>query len=783
MYSLKKQKILFFLLSIILFHFSLCNMAFAENTFTRKEAEQLVLQSAVQYQTKGKELLQQEIQAIPDTEECFTKIEGYTIISRAFGTLPAPKAKQVRMGQFGVSYTDIPQWAEKDMENLAKAGILDQSKDGCFHGAAKMHKAEFQLLLSRIWAYLGDNPKDDFYAAVNKEQLSLQENEIVTLTDTALEKLSKENDKKLGSIFADLQSGSYLEGTLEKKAADFYSTALDIEGQNKAGIKPLQKYLDSIDQAVTVEGLVKAEALILKETGTYHLFGNFVSPDWRDTTQNVIYFLGLDIIYEKENYEMPKFTEAFQSYISGCLYLTGVPEKEAETRGRQVYALLDKISKASVSSSDKYNTAKAYHPYTKEAFCRMFPQIDMYGYLADAGLLSGDKVIVIDEGAVKKLVELLQEENLEALKNYMKVSLLYDMREYVGDGMQALQNQFYETYFGASLIRDPKERAVLLCKTAIPNTIGRLYIKKYFSEDTKRELEAMAADLIGSYQEAIRQSHWLSEPAKKKAVEKLAVMKVKIGYPDSFPAELSNIPIKGSKDGGTLVENIMMIDAEQRKASYSALGQPPADRGFSISVYDCNAYYDTVRNEIVFPAGILQPPFYEPNGKKEQNLAMIGTVLAHEISHGFDQTGAGYDGYGNADTWWTEEDYQRYERLCERVIQLYDGYETAPGISVDGTLTLSENIADIGAMECVLAVLEEEDNPDYKLFFESYAKMWWNACDRPYLEYLSSTDMHSNGKARVNKVVQNFDPFYQAYGIDESDGMYLPEDRRISIWQ
>jgi putative endopeptidase len=196
--------------------------------------------------------------------------------------------------------------------------------------------------------------------------------------------------------------------------------------------------------------------------------------------------------------------------------------------------------------------------------------------------------------------------------------------------------------------------------------------------------------------------------------------------------------------------------------------------------YTVNSYYNATSNEIVFPAGILQTPFYDIKAPKEANLGGIGTIIAHEITHAFDNNGAKFDENGNAANWWAESDYQKFEELCDEVVRHYDGYETAPCITINGTLTLSENIADLGGMACALDAMKKIDSRDYDVFFKNNAKIWEMTCTRQYLEYVNQMDVHSSNKARTNKVIQNFDEFYQTYGITKIDGMY--SDNRVSIW-
>ena len=224
-----------------------------------------------------------------------------------------------------------------------------------------------------------------------------------------------------------------------------------------------------------------------------------------------------------------------------------------------------------------------------------------------------------------------------------------------------------------------------------------------------------------------------------------------------------------------------MFSANNRKAK-SDLSQPVDKDKWLMSVYEVNAYYNPMANEIVFPAGILQGEFYDINHSREENLGGIGAIIAHEITHSFDNNGAKYDQYGNANEWWTEEDTAKFEELCGKVITEFDGIEIIPGLFSNGALTLSENIADLGGTKCALAVCMQDENADLTKFFESYARSWRIIMSRGTTEYYSKADVHSLPKIRVNRILNNFEEFYKAYGIKEGDDMYVPKDRRVNIW-
>ncbi|MDT8977817.1 M13 family metallopeptidase [Paenibacillus sp. chi10] len=259
-------------------------------------------------------------------------------------------------------------------------------------------------------------------------------------------------------------------------------------------------------------------------------------------------------------------------------------------------------------------------------------------------------------------------------------------------------------------------------------------------------------------------------------------MTIKIGYPDQWNDYLKDASIKTFADGGSLFDNIVAINKALKKQAFSSLGKPVDKSSWMMSTYEVNAYYNPLNNEIVFPAGILQAPFYDIKAKRETNLGAIGMVIAHEISHAFDNLGSAYDENGNAVNWWTPEDFKKFQEKCDQVISYYDHVEVLPGVYNNGKLTVSENIADLGGMAASLQVLSKMENPDFKAYFEGYATIWRMTMSKETAAYLSTVDTHSANKVRVNRTVSNFPEFYKAYQVNEKDAMYVAPKNRVSIW-
>jgi putative endopeptidase len=274
----------------------------------------------------------------------------------------------------------------------------------------------------------------------------------------------------------------------------------------------------------------------------------------------------------------------------------------------------------------------------------------------------------------------------------------------------------------------------------------------------------------------------MSEATKAKAIKKLDKMTVKIGYPDQWNDSLKGVSIKTFADGGSLFDNMVAINKSIKKQSIASLGRPVDRSVWMMSAYDVSAYYNPMNNEIVFPAGILQAPFYDIKAKRETNLGAIGMVIAHEISHAFDNFGSAFDENGNAVNWWTPEDLKKFQEKCDQVISYYNHVEVLPGVYNNGKLTLGENIADLGGMVVSLQVLSNMEKPDLKAYFEGYATIWRMTMSKEAAAYRTTIDVHSAPKVRVNRTVSNFPEFYKAYEVTEKDAMYVAPKDRVSIW-
>ncbi|MCR8844465.1 S-layer homology domain-containing protein [Paenibacillus sp. SC116] len=711
------------------------------------------------------------------------KVEALVMLSRAFGELPKPVGNDLRIGTFGAKFTDVPAWAKKDIDKLAEAGVLTGKPDGTLGVNDTITLAEFQTIINRVWALEGSHVNDDFYEAINKQWLNKSTIPAGEIMGGGFSELQKQNDDKITKIIDDLSGKPFTKGTKEQKLADFYATALDTENRNKQGIEPIQKYVKAIDEAKSLDELVQADLTLEKELGISTLFQFGIMSDAKNSSENALYFTGLSTGLDKNSFvnEDAKVKKAHIQHMTKMLMLTGEKEAAAQARAEKVYEMEKSLASVSLNPHEKGDVNKYYNPYTIEKFDDMHKEVDIKQALKSMKVDSADKVIVFDVKLAQKGAELLTEANLEALKAYSKVHLLSATGSLLSDGFRDAANEF-ATIYGVTGEKTDKEIAVAITTSTMSGYLEQMFIEKHFSPEAKKDVEQMVDQLIATYEKRIKALDWMSETTKTKAIKKLDTMMVKIGYPDKWDNTLDKVTIKTYGEGGSLFSNSFAVTKAYSDDQKALLGKPVDRAKWLTSVYTVNAFYNPLNNEITFPTGILQAPFYDTKAKPEANLGAIGMVIGHEISHAFDNKGSAYDEMGNAKNWWTDEDFKKFKQKNQELIEFYNGIEIVPGVLNDGLLTLSENVADLGGMAAALQVVSEMSKPDYKAFFESNAKLWKSTTTKEFAALLSKNDTHSANKVRVNRTVVNFQEFYDTYGIKPDDGMYVAPKDRVSIW-
>ncbi|WP_152392067.1 M13-type metalloendopeptidase [Paenibacillus guangzhouensis] len=758
----------------------------ADKYATRGDVVDYLLNAADDYNpgVKKEDIVKGDVKGDLKLDQSVSRIEALIMLSRAFSNLPAPQGNDLRVGNSAAVFTDVPKWAQNDIAKLASAGILSGYPDGKLGVSDRVTKDQLRTLANRIFALNGTNPRDDYYEFINKKWLNASKIPAGEMGNGVFNELMNSNEVKVSGIINELVKQQNPAGSKEQKIADFYKSALDTKSRNQDGIKPIAPYLTAIDKATTIKELFEANHEINKATEMGPLLSFGVMADAKNSSVNALYFMGLGTGLDKNSYVSgdEKTKKVYINYITKLFVLSGDKEESAKAQAEAVFAFEKELAIASMDVQDKGNVNKYYNPYTKDKFIALFKTVDMAKMLKDLQLDQADKIIVMDVGLANKSAELLTEQNLNTLKSYAKSMFLMKTGGMLSADFSEASNQFSADLYGVVGEKTDEQIAVSSTKEMMSEYLGQEFAKRYFTKEAKQDVEKMVQQFIATYEKRIQALDWMSDATKAKAIKKLEKMTVKIGYPDQWSNALDKISIKTAENGGSLFSNTVAITKAYTDMMKASLGKEVDKSAWIMAVYDVNAYYNPVNNEIVFPAGILQAPFYDIHAKHETNLGAIGMVIAHEISHAFDNLGSAYDENGNAVNWWTEEDLKKFQEKCAEVIQFYDHIEVVPGSYNNGQLTVSENIADIGGMATSLQVASQLPNPDYKAYFEGYATIWRSTMTKEIAAYMTTIDTHSANKVRVNRTISNFEEFYKTYGVTAKDAQYVAPEDRVSIW-
>lgn len=717
-----------------------------------------------------------------------TKVSDVNVIKSSVALLTGGKSTiKADVSPKNASNPDvIYKSADSKVAAVSKDGVVTAKKAGKTKITVLAADGSKKKETVTVTVRSADSPvrlEDDFYQFVNtavikEHPLRPDQNmwsNFNDLQDTVTKNLSVLIDELAA------KKDSYEKGTIQQKIIDIYLLARDMDTRNQAGIQPLQPYISQIDQAQTVDEFVNVLAQ-LQLIGVTSILNFSVVQDTLDSNKYALTDVGPSYFLPKDYYGQGDANKAAQQAMSALIkqmyLLAGESEQNALEKAEKVYKLMQEFAESGLGLQDRYNTQLMYNPYSKEDFKKLYSNCDIEGYLKTLGITDFDTCVVREVENAKKVNSYLTPEHLDLLKEYAKLNLYTSYSSYLtGAHYQALQD------FNAALAGTVEEKtsdtvAKELTQALFAWEFGKLYTDKYFSEESKQEVEAMTKTLIETFRGRLSKITWLSEETKKKAAKKLDTMTIKIGYPDQWPSYLDEIPVETSL---SLAENIAHIQKALTKDVQKMLDSGVDKTKWGITPQTVNAMYNPQANDITFPAAILQAPFYDKNASYAENLGGIGSVIGHEITHAFDNFGSGYDENGNFSNWWTEKDLAEFTARAQKVKDYYSSIEVANGIFQNGDTTVGENIADMGAMACVLDIVGDDKEAQKKVF-ESNANIWASSQTDQYRDYLLTLDTHSLNKVRVNAVLPLFEQFYEVYGITKDDAMYVAPKDRVQIW-
>ncbi|WP_225365963.1 M13 family metallopeptidase [Levilactobacillus bambusae] len=629
--------------------------------------------------------------------------------------------------------------------------------------------------------------KDDLYDAVNDAWLSQAEIPADHSQTGGFVELMDEIEKTLMHDFDELRDGKAQPDSSEMaEFTKFYQLTSDFNQREADGTKPLQPILDRItalnsladlnaqlsdwilsDLPLPVSLSVEAD---MKHTETYALYANAPSLFMPDKTY-----------YDEGNRAAETLMSAFTTAAVGLLEQVGYTKADAE----KITALAKEYDRAIApnvkSAEESADYAKNYNPEQFADFLQFVPALDLKS--AVHTLVDGDPdtIIVTEPVFYQSVNQLLTTISFDQIKAWMLVKVLFNYSNLMNDEFRQTAGTYSRTLSGQKELRSVEKAAYYQAKAAFSQVTGLYYGQKYFGEKAKVDVQNMVKAMIAVYQNRLKTNTWLSKETREKAVTKLSKLEIQVGYPDKLDPMYSQLHVTPASEGGTVLSNLDQFSRQWTEYHFSKWNKPTDRTRWEMSADTVNAYYEPLHNIIVFPAAILQAPFYSLDQSSSQNYGGIGAVIAHEISHAFDNNGAKFDEYGNLHNWWTAEDLDHFDALAQKMIAEFDGLPFAGG-HVNGKLTVSENIADAGGLSCALEAAKGEPDVDLAAFFINWATIWRTKATKQIEQLLLNIDVHAPAKLRADVQVKNLDDFYSTFGVVTGDPMYLAPDKRVHIW-
>lgn len=626
--------------------------------------------------------------------------------------------------------------------------------------------------------------QDDFYEYINKEWLSetkLQDEDSTIQTFT---ELGDEISNTLQKDFDDMVSGKLEANTPGiNHFLDFYKMMLDTNKRNKDDIAPALPYLEKIENISSLEDLSNS-------IGEFTLSGipvpiNIdIMTDMENSDKKFVtidspsMLLSDKSYYEKDNKEGKKKLKSYEKTYTDLLVKAGKTKKEAAAMVKNYLKIDALIAENAKSGEEASDVLSFYNPYSLSEANTIAETVDLNKAMEELVGELPETIIVNNPKFLENIPSIVNEENLQAVKDWMYIDMLADAADYLSDELLVILSDELADANAEKVEKEMKSDAYNTASGLFGEAIGVYYGQTYLGEEAKQDVTQMTENMIALYKDRLENVDWLSEETKANAIKKLDMMTVQMGYPDKLPAHYDHLSIDTEKSA---LDNYMAIQKATTKAKFDAYSQPADRQAWVANGHEVNAFYNPQNNSICFPAAILQKPYYHIDHSKSQNYGSIGTIIGHELSHAFDTNGSKFDEKGNLRDWWTEEDYQEFEKRAEAMINLFDGIKFAGG-KVNGTQTVSENIADTSGLSIALEALKNEKEPNLEEFYISWATIWRQKASEETLRELLLIDTHSPNKLRANMQLSNSDDFYATFDVKEGDKMYLAPEERVAIW-
>ncbi len=642
---------------------------------------------------------------------------------------------------------------------------------------------------------LGVDPRQDFYMYAcggwkKNNPLGAEYSRFGTF-DQLRENARKQLKELILNLSDDPQSK--IKGTNAQKVSDLYALGMDSARLNQEGAAPLMPMIEKINSMHSEDFTTTLAWLHNGLGGSF--FGSGVGPDAKNADINIMHIgepglgLGDRDYYIERNETNDRIMAAYEKYVKRMMELVGYDESARQRVWENVIAIETEIAKHKKTREERRNPQLRYNMQSMEEIKKNYPNIDWDAYFKALGLEYVDKANISSVRYMEFINSYIPCLSQQQIKDMMALDLITSSSNLLSDDFQEANFEMFDrTMSGIEQMEPRWKRVMTIPNSMFGEAVGELYVNKYFPEENKVYMKQLVENLRKALGKHIDNLSWMSDTTKEKAREKLASFTVKIGYPDKWK-DYSGIQIDPAK---SYLENVSEASIWYTQDNYQKIGKPVDRDEWHMTPQTVNAYYNPTTNEICFPAGILQAPYFDLSADDAQNYGAIGVVIGHEMTHGFDDSGRQFDKNGNMSDWWQPEDTEKFTALADKLVEQFDAVEVAPGVHANGRFTLVENIADQGGLRIALtAYLDSMEGQDMEeidgikplqRFYLAYANVWANNIRDEEVLSRTKTDPHSLGEDRVNVTLRNLEQFFDAFGVKEGDAMFRPVSERVIIW-
>ena len=623
--------------------------------------------------------------------------------------------------------------------------------------------------------------KNDLYEAVNGEWLKTAKIPEDKPATGGFNDLVDAIDRQLMDDFDQFTQTMPQDSRLQE-AVKLYQLAKDFARRDQEGVAPLQKRLEQFTKLSSYADYQKHWAQFILE-GSASPVSFDIDADMKNATVYALFAAAPGLIlpeknyYDKDNPQGPVLLKQWSIMTKKLLQKVGYDEEQADNLIDETIQFDSLLVPNVKSAEESADYSKMYNPQSLAEFAAHTNQLDLAKVISELIGTQPEKVIVTEPKYMAALDQILKD-HFAIFKSWLIVNEVLGQAGLLTDELRTISGEYSRALSGSKKPVNHRKFAFYLTRGIFSQVVGDYYGRKYFGETAKADVTHMVKQMVDVYKQRLAHNEWLGETTKQKAITKLNHLGIQVGYPDQIPDLYNHLMVDPRE---SLLENVNQLGVVANQELFSRWNQPVDRLRWEMSAATVNAYYHPFKNIIVFPAAILQAPFYSLKQTSSENYGGIGAVIAHEISHAFDNNGALFDEYGNLNNWWTKEDTAHFRKLAQKMIDEFNGLPFA-GQKVNGKLTVSENIADGGGLSCALAAAQEEADYSGQEFFINWARIWRMKATTQYMQLLLSIDVHAPNKLRANVQAQNQDEFFKVFDIHEGDPMWKPAEERVNIW-